>query len=263
MEAATILVIEDDELVARTIKSCLRRGDYRVSIASSGVEGLKVARRHPPEMVILDVIMPGMDGYTVCREMRADPLLSEVPILFLTARASDDEKIMGLRAGADDYLGKPFNVDELLLRVQAILRRTFNKSVVQHYTEPPTEPISPALLARLQAAATEAMPDLSSCVILGDYILDTRKYELETPDKGRLKLTPIQYDLLYHLMSHPGEVFSPARLLDEVWDYPSDVGSPDLVRVHIKNLRERVEPDPRSPTLIRTVPGYGYTIEQH
>jgi DNA-binding response OmpR family regulator len=261
MEAATILVIEDDDLVARTIKSCLRRGDYRVSIASSGVEGLKIARRHPPDLVILDVVMPGMDGYTVCREMRSDPLLSEVPVLFLTARASDEERIMGLRAGADDYLAKPFNVDELLLRVQAILRRTSGKPTSSRYVEPPTEPISPALLARLQAANPETMPDLGACVIVGDYILDTRKYELETPDKGRLKLTPIQYDLLYHLMSHTGEVFSPARLLDEVWDYPADVGSPDLVRVHIKNLRERVEPDPRMPSLIRTISGYGYTID--
>lgn len=261
MEPATILVIDDDELVARTIKSCLRRGNYEVSIASSGVEGLKVARRHPPALVILDVLMPGMDGYAVCREIRSDPLLASVPILFLTARASDEEKITGLRAGADDYLGKPFNVDELLLRVQAILRRTMGKPQAAMYTEPPTEPVSPALLARLQNTPPEALPDLGSCVIVGEYILDTRKYELETPDKGRLKLTPIQYDLLYHLMSHTGEVFSPSRLLDEVWDYPADVGSPDLVRVHIKNLRERVEPDPRNPTLIRTVPGYGYTID--
>ena len=88
-----------------------------------------------------------------------------------------------------------------------------------------------------------------------------RTYELATPDRGVVRLTPVQFDLLYHLMTHPGEIFSPSRLLDEVWDYPSDTGSPDLVRVHIKNLRERVEADPRHPTFIETVAGYGYTIQ--
>ena len=98
------------------------------------------------------------------------------------------------------------------------------------------------------------------CLIIGDYVLDSRSFELYTTERGKVQLTPVQYDLLYHLMSHPGQVFSPARLLDEVWDYPSDTGSPDLVRVHIKNLRERVEANPRSPAFIRTVPGYGYMV---
>ena len=124
MDSANILVIEDDDIVARTIERCLRGGEFRVSMANSGVEGLQVARRHPPDLVILDVIMPGMDGYTVCREMRADPNLSDVPILFLTAKTKDEDKITGFNAGADDYLSKPFNLDELILRVRAILRRT-------------------------------------------------------------------------------------------------------------------------------------------
>jgi len=259
MDAAKILVIEDDEIVARTIKRCLRGDEYRVSIANSGVEGLKVAHRHPPHLVILDVVMPGMDGYDVCKEFRADPLLSQVPILFLTARTRDEDKITGFLAGADDYLGKPFNVDELNLRVRAILRRTelLHQS---RYVEPPTEPIQQG---DPSAAATPTrispMPT-SQFLIVGDYLLDTRNYELETPKHDRLRLTPVQFDLLYHLMSHPGEVFSPSRLLDEVWDYPSDAGSPDLVRVHIKNLRERIELNPRVPEFIRTVPGYGYTV---
>jgi DNA-binding response OmpR family regulator len=97
-------------------------------------------------------------------------------------------------------------------------------------------------------------------IVVGEYSLDLRTFELRTPDRGKLRLTPVQYDLLYYLMSHPGQIFSPTRLLDEVWDYPSDTGSPDLVRVHIKNLRERIEADPANPRFIRTVPGYGYTI---
>src|SRR4030042_4417135 len=113
-EPAQVLVIEDDDIVARTIERSLRGEEFRVLLTSSGVEGPKPARRRPPDLVILDIIMPGMDGYAVCREMRADPLLTEVPILFLTAKIKDEDKIMGFNAGADDYLCKPFNIDELM-----------------------------------------------------------------------------------------------------------------------------------------------------
>jgi two-component system response regulator RpaA len=234
MDLANILVIEDDDIVARTIERSLRGEEFRVDLASSGVEGLKAARRNRPELIILDVIMPGMDGYAVCREIRADPVLTSIPVLFLTAKIKDEDKIMGFNAGADDYLCKPFNIDELILRVRAILRRT-----------------------QRQAAAS---PQSGTTVHVGDYTLDTATFELQTPHRGKVRLTPVQYDLLYHLMSHPGQIYSPMRLLNEVWDYPTDTGSPDLVRVHVKNLRELVELDPRTPMFIRTVPGYGYTV---
>jgi len=123
VEPAHVLVIEDDDIVARTIERSLRGEEFRVLLTSSGVEGLKAARRRPPDLVILDIIMPGMDGYTVCREMRSDPRLAEVPILFLTAKIKDEDKIAGFNVGADDYLCKPFNIDELILRLRAILRR--------------------------------------------------------------------------------------------------------------------------------------------
>jgi two-component system, OmpR family, response regulator RpaA len=252
MTPANILIVEDDEIVAKTIERCLRGNEYRVRVANSGVEGLQAARRETPDLVVLDVIMPGMDGYTVCREMRQDAMLNEVPILFLTAKTKDEDKIAGLTAGADDYLGKPFNVDELLLRIRAILRRTRkNKETVQN--------------VEYLGASEETRPsikvDENRIISIGFYSLNTRTYEFASPRTGKFRVTPVQYDLLYHLMTHPGEIFSPSRLLDEVWDYPSDAGSPDLVRVHIKNLRERIEEDPRSPTFIRTVPGYGYTIQ--
>ena len=234
MDLANILVIEDDDIVARTIERSLRGEEFRVDLASSGVEGLKAARRNRPDLIILDVIMPGMDGYAVCREIRADPVLTAIPVLFLTAKIKDEDKITGFNAGADDYLCKPFNIDELILRVRAILRRTHRPSSV------PTQP--------------------EGIVKVGDYSLDTATFELQTPHRGKVRLTPVQYDLLYHLMSHPGQIYSPMRLLNEVWDYPTDTGSPDLVRVHVKNLRELVELDPRTPTFIRTVPGYGYTV---
>jgi DNA-binding response OmpR family regulator len=240
-----LLIIEDDEIVARTIERSLRGQEFKLTTVNSGVDGLKTARRAIPDMVILDIVMPGMDGYTVCREMRADPLLANVPILFLTAKIKDEDKIAGFVAGADDYLTKPFNVDELILRVRAILRRTKTQAHVA--------PIS-------AVAGETGSSENGTKIVIGKYTLDTRSYELTTPHRGKLRLTPVQYDLLYHLMSHPGRIFSPARLLDEVWDYPANTGSPDLVRVHIKNLRERIEEEPSSPTFIRTVPGYGYTV---
>lgn len=233
MEPLDILVIEDDEIVARTIERTLRNYAHRLTLASSGVQGLQLARRRPPALVVLDVIMPGLDGFSVCREMRGDPLLADIPIIFLTAKATDEDKIEGLRSGADDYLTKPFNVDELQLRVRAVLRRT----------QPSRAPA----------------PEAGALIVVGDYALNTRTFKVTSP-RGEVQLTPVQYDLLYHLMSHPGEIFSPMRLLQEVWDYPSDAGSPDLVRVHIRNLRERIERDPHAPGFIRTVAGHGYTV---
>lgn len=247
---ANLLVIEDDQIVVHTIERILRK-DYRVRVASSGIEGLQAARRDIPDLVILDVIMPGMDGFTVCKEMRQDVILYDVPILFLTAKTRDEDKIAGLSAGADDYLGKPFNVDELLLRVKAILRRT-QRLKLQETQSQPAEPFS---------ALAQGKRERGQVIVVGNYALNTQTFEFTGPGIARFRLTPVQYDLLYHLMTHPGEIFSPARLLDEVWDYPSDAGSPDLVRVHIKNLREKTEQDPRNPKFILTVPGFGYTIQ--
>jgi DNA-binding response OmpR family regulator len=251
VDTANVLVIENDEIVARTIERSLRGDEFRVRVAYGGLEGLKLARQDPPDLVILDIIMPGMDGYEVCIEMRDDDQLAEVPILFLTAKIKDEDIIAGLKAGADDYITKPFNVDELVLRIRAILRRTLAARALQ-------TSLTSELDETRSTEAAEAQANL--LLVIGDYKLDPRTFEVDTPDYGRLRLTPIQFDLLYHLMSHAGEVFSPMRLLDEIWDYPSDRGSPDLVRVHIKTLRERIETDPRSPTFIRTVPGFGYTI---
>ena len=253
MEPDSILVIEDDEIVARTIERCLRGSEFRVRLANSGVEGLRASRREVPDLVSLDVIMPGMDGYAVCREMRGDPQLGDVPILFLTAKTKDEDKIAGFTVGADDYLGKPFNVDELILRIRAILRRA-------RYMSRPTASQS-APVATPSPASKPAQGD-DFILTIGPYQLNTHTYEFMGPKSGKIRLTPVQYDLLYHLMNHPGEIFSPGRLLDEVWDYPSDAGSPDLVRVHIKNLRERIEADPHVPEFIQTVAGYGYTIRQ-
>jgi DNA-binding response OmpR family regulator len=251
MENVNILVVEDDDTVALTIERCLRRENYKVTLASSGVQGLQLARRRIPDLVLLDVIMPGMDGFAVCKEMRADPVLSEVPIIFLTARAKEDDRITGFMAGGDDYLGKPFNVDELLLRIRAVLRRTHLKT---------SDVSGVGLLKNSAEQKPGAHVSATNEIEIKNFKLNVRTFELTTPKGVKILLTPVQYDLLFHFMTHPGEIFSPSRLLDEIWDYPSDAGSPDLVRVHIKNLRMRVEEDPAAPTFIETIPGYGYTV---
>jgi DNA-binding response OmpR family regulator len=228
----TILVIDDDELVSRTLQRALKLYGYRVMLARSGTEGLQLARRHRPDLFVLDIIMPGADGYQVCRQIRGDPLLQDIPVLFLTAKGKDEDKIEGFRAGADDYLSKPFNMEELKLRIKAILRRVEQPPLV-------------------------AGPDDPNRLVAGDLTLDCRSFEVGTPTKTTL-LTNVQFDLLYHLMNHADQVFSSQQLLQDVWDYPPDVGSAELVRAHIKNLRDKIEEDPRRPVYIQTIQGHGY-----
>jgi DNA-binding response OmpR family regulator len=229
---ATILVIDDDELVSRTLQRTLKIYGHHVMVSNSGTEGLQLAHRHRPDMFILDIMMPGADGYQVCRQIRGDPLLQELPVLFLTAKLKDEDKIEGFRAGADDYLTKPFNMEELNLRVRAILRRV-SPSTVQ--ADDPTK------------------------VTVGSVVLDTRSFKVTTPH-GTALLTNVQFDLLYHLMSNADQVFNSQQLLHDVWDYPRDTGSPELVRAHVKNLREKIEPEPSKPIYIRTIQGHGYTF---
>jgi DNA-binding response OmpR family regulator len=226
-----ILVVDDDRDVAQTIELALRRHDFRVALAYSGVEALKALRRYRPDLVILDVMMPGMGGFEVCRRMRNDPSLADLPVIFLTARGQARDRIEGLKAGADDYVSKPFILEELLLRVQAILRR----------------------IERLPAQ------EAPSVIEAGGLSLDMRSFEVTTQEKTVL-LTPTEFDLLHHLMANAGQVFSSERLLQEVWDFPFDTGSTDLVRAHVKNLRDKVEPNPRAPTYLRTVPRHGYVV---
>lgn len=254
MNSAYILIIEDDEIVAKTVERCLRGNGYRVQVVNSGVAGLRAAHRKIPDLVILDVIMPGMDGYTVCKEMKDDAQLKDVPVLFLTAKVKDDDKIIGLSVGADDYLGKPFNINELLLRVRAILRRTNQAGKADKHSD--TVPVT-AVSAKDGA---ERDLDDKSVIRIGDFSLNTLTYVFNSPYKGKFRLTPVQYSLLYHMMTHPNKIFSASVLLEEVWDYPADTGSTDLVRVHIKNLRENIEADPKRPVFIKTIQGYGYSI---
>jgi DNA-binding response OmpR family regulator len=228
-----ILVVDDDRDVAQSIELSLRRRGYRVTLAHSGVEALKTLRRYRPDIVILDILMPGMSGLEVCRHLRTDPNTVGLPIIFLTARGQEQDRIDGLRAGADDYLSKPFSLEELILRVKAVLRRAQQDSV----EEQPAE------------------------LVAGSLRLDCRTFEVTTEEKEGILLTPTEFDLLYYLMSNAGQVFSSERLLQEVWDFPYDTGSTDLVRAHIKNLREKIESNSRTPIYLRTIPRHGYTID--
>ncbi|MFT7586429.1 MAG: two-component system response regulator RpaA [Cellvibrionaceae bacterium] len=230
----SILAIDDDELVSRTVQRALKLYGYHVMVARSGAEGLQLARRHRPDLFVLDVVMPGADGYQVARQIRGDPVLQDIPILFLTAKIKDEDKIEGFRAGADDYMTKPFNMEELHLRVKAILRR-------------------------LQSATAKSEDERVQKIEVGEVTLDCRTFEVKTPD-GKILLTNVQFDLLYHLMSNAGLIFTSQQLLQDVWDYPRDTGSPELVRAHVKNLREKIEPHPAVPVYIRTIKGHGYTF---
>lgn len=225
-----VLIIDDDENLLQSIETVLRH-KYSVSVATSGIQGIQLAHRIHPDLVVLDVVMPNLDGYETCRRLRQDPLLKDTPILFLSGMDTIDSKVEGFEAGADDYLTKPFDLRELAYRVKAIMRRV----TVQQ--EPPAEPI----------------------LTQSGLKLDCRSYEVET-EYGTSRLTPVEFDLLYYLMSRPDETFSAARLLQEVWDYPLDTGSPDLVRMHIRNIRTKIEPEPSSPRYLITIPRHGYTI---
>ena len=246
-------------IAAKTIRRSLSRYGYKIDIAASGVQGLSMVRRHPPDLVILDVTKTNLDGYKLCHEMRNDPSIASVPIMFLIAQIKDEEKIADLNLGGDDFLTKPFNTDELNFRVRAILRRkSAQRSSIRYPYASNLSPQAFNVMKKINPLKKGAQANQR--IVVNDYVLHTQTYELYTPDRGKIRLTPIQFSLLYHLMTHVGQIFSPEQLLGDVWNYPSDAGSPDLVRMHIKNLRSRLEANPSQPMFIKTVTGYGYTI---
>ena len=227
---ALILVVDDDEDVLKTIQISLTKNGYQVIAENNGFQALQTARREKPNLVILDISMPDMDGIEVCKQLRASQATVSVPILMLTARGNIESKTAGFEAGADDYLVKPFALQELNLRLKALLRR-----------------------GTMDAAEAPAQ------LALGALKLDCRTFDL-TIQGRRVLLTPVEFDLLYYLMSHAGQVLSTEQLLRDVWQYPPGTGSSELVRAHIKNLRAKIEENPNAPTLLRTVGRFGYTI---
>ena len=226
-----VLVVDDEQDVAETIERSLKRAGYLTLAAYRGADALASLRQHRPDIVILDIVMPGMSGIDVLRHMRAAPDLSAIPVLFLTGRGAISDKIEGFEAGADDYLTKPFDLRELELRVKALLRRS-----------------------QQNASAQER-----EIVRVGDLSLDCHSFEISTPLR-RVLLTPVEFELLHFLLGHPDRVFSADQLLQQVWGYPPGTGMPDLVRVHVKNIRDKIEPDPRNPIYVRNILRRGYLV---
>jgi DNA-binding response OmpR family regulator len=230
-----ILVVEDDNTLLETLEYNLTRQGYQVMTATDGLTALEVARRERPDLILLDVMLPGIDGFEVCRILRRE---MSVSILILTARADEVDKVVGLEMGADDYLTKPFSMRELLARVKAQLRRV--------------RLIREELVAEGNGPSAEGL-------IFGDLVIDLDRHEVSW--KGEpLHLKPKEYDLFVFLARHRGIALSRDLILERVWGWDYGGGS-RTVDVHVRWLREKIESDPANPTRIVTVRGVGYCFE--
>jgi DNA-binding response OmpR family regulator len=223
-----IMAVDDDPEVLDTLGRVLERESFEVGLARSAAEALDKLDKRAPSAMILDIMMPGMDGITLCRQLRRDSRFNALPILFLTAKGSTEDVVDGLDAGADDYVVKPFELAELRARIHALLRRSTRDSG------------SGAVLQ------------------LNDLKLDSDTYQVYI--KGnRIQLTSTEHRLLRYLMENPNRALSPGHLLQVVWEYPPNTGDPDLVRAHVRNLRSKIEKN-SDRRYIRTIHGVGYMI---
>lgn len=234
-----VLVVEDDTTLLETLAYNLTKQGYEVATAESGRSGLELARQDKPDVVILDVMLPGIDGFEVCRILRKEV---SVPILMLTARADEVDKIVGLEMGADDYLTKPFSMRELLARVKALLRRV--------------ELIREELSAEQGPAA---LPDQSAVLIFDNLTIDPNRREVRLDDNP-IRLKPKEFELLLFLARHQGIALSRDLILERVWGWTYD-GNSRTVDVHVRWLRQKIEPDPSNARRIVTVRGIGYRFD--
>ena len=221
----TVLVVEDDRDLCNLLDYNLTRGGYQVDIIGRLQGGLEHIRGSRPDLIILDVMLPDGDGFELCRQIRADPSLTSIPILFLTARGEEADRVMGLEIGGDDYITKPFSPSELLARVKAHLRRQSS----------------------------------SKSKVVGPIRVDVDSRRAYLRDQ-QLSLTATEFRLLELFLSSPGKVFSREQLLNSIWGVGCHV-SPRNVDVHIRRLRERIEDTPDDPKWIQTVRGFGYRFE--
>lgn len=226
----TILVVDDEENIVHLIRHNLEKENYQVISAFDGPSGLSLAVEHLPDVIILDVMLPGKDGLEVCRLLKAGPKTSLIPIIFLSARSEEIDRILGLEMGADDYVTKPFSPRELVSRVKACLRRK-------------------ELLAERKAAPHKE-------IRFRELVIRPERFEAELKGK-RLNLSPKEFELLEVLASNPGRVLTREVLLDKVWGF-GDLKETRTVDVHIRYLRQKIEADPASPQYIETVRGFGY-----
>ncbi|MBC7250391.1 MAG: response regulator transcription factor [Anaerolineae bacterium] len=230
-----ILVVEDDRTLLETLEYNLNRQGYQVLTVADGLAALQMARQERPDLIVLDVMLPGMDGFEVCRILRRE---ITVPILMLTARDEEVDRVVGLELGADDYLTKPFSMRELLARIKALLRRVrlIREELVAENGVAPAERLT----------FDDLTIDLARCEVLREGM--------------PLSLKPKEYDLLVFLARHRGQVLSRDLILERVWGWDYGGGS-RTVDVHVRWLREKIEPDPAHPVRIVTVRGVGYRFE--
>ncbi|HEY5882783.1 MAG TPA: response regulator transcription factor [Nakamurella sp.] len=225
-----VLVVDDDDTVREVLRRYLTRDGHDVLEAGDGPTGLRLVRTHQPDLIVLDLMLPGMDGLEVCREVRRT---STVPVIMLTALGQESDRVIGLEYGADDYVVKPFSPRELALRVGRVLERS------RGAVGPPAASVDVT-----SADGELAVSPLSRTARRGGV---------------ELTLTSREFDLLHFLLAHPGQVFSRTELMEQVWGW--SFGDQSTVTVHVRRLREKVEPDPARPTRIVTVWGVGYRLD--
>jgi len=230
--SATILIVEDEYAVARGVQYALQQEGYAVTVARSGEEGLEFATQQAPDLVILDVRLPGMDGFEVLRRLRSTG--SKAPVLFLTARDDEVDKVIGLELGADDYLTKPFGLRELMSRIKALLRRAYGD-------------LSDAVGGRI--------------IRHRDLVIDLERRRVQRGDR-RIALTATEFDILRHLASRPGRVYTRPELLELIRDYDALDQDEKTINVHVSHLREKLEDDPADPAFILTIRGVGYAFAE-
>jgi DNA-binding response OmpR family regulator len=232
MSGETILIVDDEPTIVEVVGLYLQREGFRVLTAGDGNVALQAIEQQRPDLVVLDLMLPGLNGLEVVKRLRAG---SALPIIMLTARSEEADRVVGLELGADDYVTKPFSARELVARVKAVLRRS-------HPEAAPTEPHASSVLA------------------IGALRLDPAARTV-TLEGQPINLTVREFDLLHFLMRNPGQVFTREQLLDNVWGYTfaSDMGT---VTVHIRRLREKIEPDPANPVFLQTIWGVGYKLER-
>jgi phosphate regulon transcriptional regulator PhoB len=227
----TILVVEDEPDIAELVKYHLDKAGLPARVVADGKQALDLIVREQPALVVLDLMLPGLDGMEICRRLRGSPATRGIPVIMLTAKAEEVDRIVGLEMGADDYVPKPFSPRELVARVKAVLRRA---------AAPPEPSEAP--------------------VIVGDLRLDPARHEV-TKDRQPVSLSAMEFRLLEYFLRHRGRVYSRAQLLDQVWGQDRFV-EPRTVDVHIRRLREKIEDNPRKPTLILTIRGLGYKCRE-
>jgi two-component system alkaline phosphatase synthesis response regulator PhoP len=232
MSKQRILVVDDDQSIVKILRTYLEQSGFDVFTAYNGTTALASIRGDKPDLVVLDLMLPDQDGWDITRQIRSDKRTAPLPIIMVTARVEDTDKIIGLELGADDYITKPFNAREVVARVRALLRRTnFGKETAV------------------------------STLIINNIQLNTSSRELRVDDKP-IQLTPTEFNLLRTFMENPGHTYSREELLEKGLGYGYE-GMGRTLDTHIGNLRNKIEPDPRKPSIIQTVYGIGYRFVEH